>query len=202
LIEEGYQVAARKQMDIQELIEKLDHNDLGVQLTARTQLLSIGVDAIPRLIATVSMTDGRQAWAAAKLLGQIGDKVAVHCLIDALDSPNPILRETAAASLGEIRDRRAVQPLCRALNDPHVQVQLHAAIALSRIGDRIALPQLIVALGKSRHELSICMFIEALAVLGDGSVSKYITAHAHHESDQVRKRVVDALRILQAKSNV
>jgi HEAT repeat protein len=183
-------------MSIQDLIEKLDHDDLGVRLNARQELLKIGIDAVPRLIKTVSTTHGRKCWAAAKLLGQIGDKIAVHCLVEALDATNPILRETAASSLGDLGDRRAVQPLCRALSDPHIQVQLHAAIALSRIGDRQALPQLILALSKTRHELSKCTFIEALAELGDATVMKYITPFLDDESYHVRKRASEALERL------
>lgn len=189
-------------MTIQELIDKLDHDDLGVRLTARNELAKIGIDAVPRLIKTIATSQGRKCWVAAKLLGQIGDKVAVHTLIEALEADNPILRETAASALGDLNDRRAIPALCRALSDPHVQVQLHAAIALSRIGDRYAVPHLIYALSRSGHELSKCTFIEALSELGDNSAVKYIMEYADDESAHVRKRVVEALERLQNASNV
>lgn len=83
---------------------------------------------------------------AAISLGNIGDKLAVPALIEALDDSESDVRREAAKALGFIKDARAVPSLIESLSDRDTNVRLYAAYALGEIKDAEAAPALLKAL--------------------------------------------------------
>jgi len=84
---------------------------------------------------------------AAISLGNIGDKLAVPALIEALDDSGNGVRREAAKALGFIKDARAATSLLEALSDRDTNVRMYAAYALGEIKDARAAPALLKALG-------------------------------------------------------
>ena len=72
--------------------------------------------------------------AAARTLGNIGDKRATSALISALRDNRANVREAAAQALGKIGDERAAKPLISTLRDRDKYVRLAATRALGSIG--------------------------------------------------------------------
>ncbi|MCP4699811.1 MAG: HEAT repeat domain-containing protein [Gammaproteobacteria bacterium] len=84
--------------------------------------------------------------AAAKMLGEIGDKHAVELLITVLKDRDQYVRLTATEALGKIGDKHAVVSLIVVLKDKDQYVRWAAAEALGKIGDKKAVESLIAAL--------------------------------------------------------
>jgi HEAT repeat protein len=78
--------------------------------------------------------NGRAKAAAARTLGDIGDKRATPALISALRDNRARVREAAAQALGKISDERAIKPIILALRDKDKYVRLAATRSLGRIG--------------------------------------------------------------------
>jgi len=70
---------------------------------------------------------------AAKALGTIRDKNAVHPLLKALNGPDKDVRLVVVWALGKVGDERAVEPLVKALSDPNEYVRRNAAKALRNL---------------------------------------------------------------------
>jgi len=83
---------------------------------------------------------------AAVSLGNIGDKLAVPALIEALDDSEDGVRREATKALGFIKDARAVPSLLEALSDRDANVRMYAAYALGEIKDAKAASALLKAL--------------------------------------------------------
>ncbi|MDP7386195.1 MAG: HEAT repeat domain-containing protein [Nitrospinota bacterium] len=82
----------------------------------------------------------RRALAA---LSQIGGAAVPRHFLQAAESPNPQVRESAAAeALAPAGDPEATPPLLKALEDPGIAVRKRAAEALGRIGDPAVLDAL------------------------------------------------------------
>ncbi len=87
----------------------------------------------PLIAALDADDDAALRRAAARALGDLGDRVAVAPLVAALEDPDDEVRRQAAWALGRLGDRAAVAPLRRALGDRSDDVRWFAAWALSRI---------------------------------------------------------------------
>lgn len=90
---------------------------------------------VPKLGHVRSYHDWDLSETAADALGRIGAP-AVPALVQALQSPEPIVRQRAAEVLARIGPEAAsaVPYLVRALHDPHEPVQRMAARALGQVG--------------------------------------------------------------------
>jgi len=71
--------------------------------------------------------------AAARTLGDLGDKRAISSLFLALRDKRATVREAAAQALGRISDERALKPLISALQDRDKYVRLEATRAMGII---------------------------------------------------------------------
>ena len=75
--------------------------------------------------------------AAASALGNIGNKIALNPLIEALEDEDWNVKLTAATALGNVGDKRAIRPLIRALGeDEFAFTRVAAASALSKLGEK------------------------------------------------------------------
>lgn len=104
--------------------------------------------AVPQLVSLLSDPDEWVRMAAARALGEIGDRRAADKMIATLSDGEWRVREVAAWALSELKDERAVDVLCRVLvSDAQADVRATAAKALGEIKSRRALPALKQALG-------------------------------------------------------
>jgi beta-lactamase regulating signal transducer with metallopeptidase domain/HEAT repeat protein len=105
-------------------------------------------EAVPQLISLLSDSDEWVRMAAARALGEIGDRRAADKMIATLADGEWRVRRVAAWALSELKDERAVEVLCRVLvSDAEGDVRATAAKALGEIKSQKALPSLKQALG-------------------------------------------------------
>lgn len=129
---------------------------------------------IDQLLGRLQTGDRETRYAAAQILGELGDERAVAPLIQALDDDDDMLRRRAAEALGKIGDSRAIAPLIAALQQTNL-VGVTAARALGQIGDPSAVGPLLAFLKEKSpldegHKYIIWAAQESLAGLGTGAV--------------------------------
>jgi HEAT repeat protein len=94
-------------------------------------------EAVPLLASAMNdLSETNQArYQAAAILGILGQITAVPALLQALESPEPVLRGQAAQSLGEIANlpKEALAALIQHLEDADYFVRKCSAIALQQI---------------------------------------------------------------------
>lgn len=100
----------------------------------------------PCLIGLEHESANVRAW-CCRVLGQLGDRSAVHLLGGRLLDRSGAVRTVAAEALGLLGDMRSTSSLVDAmLRDPAAQVRASAARALGRTGDPASLSALVDAL--------------------------------------------------------
>lgn len=98
---------------------------------------------------------GEVRYAAARSLGELGDRGAVPALLRLLGDSDGQVREAAALALGQIGDEAAIGPLGEALRGgpPEVRFQAAAALAALDLGGARSGPLLRQALGDEDPEV-------------------------------------------------
>lgn len=104
-------------------------------------------------------------WWILRALAEIDDPQAVEILIEALQSPDPSLRQCAALGLARQRSPRAVPALSAALDDPDTLCADLAREALIAAGGP-AVPELLEVLENGSRPARI-RAVRALAYIGD-----------------------------------
>lgn len=80
---------------------------------------------------------------AGKALGNFkGNEKVVKALIEGIDDPELLIRESSIDSLGRIGNPKAVEPLSKLLNDKSFAIRYAAIKALANIGDKTAIPHI------------------------------------------------------------
>ena len=103
--------------------------------------------AVPQLITLLSDSDEWVRMAAARALGELGDRRSVEGLIARLGDDKWRVRQVVAWALSEMKDERAVPALSSLLlSDARAEVRRGAAEALGEIASAEALPSLRQAL--------------------------------------------------------
>src|SRR5205807_1155953 len=100
-----------------------------VALRDWNQAASLGVAAVPPLVAALKDSEPRWAEAATDALTKVGP-AAVPPLLEILKDENPIRRSQAARALGEIRVAEAAPALLETLQDPDGTVRENVVLAL------------------------------------------------------------------------
>ncbi|MEM7127010.1 MAG: HEAT repeat domain-containing protein [Chloroflexota bacterium] len=131
---------------------------------------------------------------AAKILGELQNKLGVEPLISALKDVNDSVRVNAAEALGLLKHERAVVPLISALQDDVSDVCIYATLALGKIGSARAVEPLILMLQtdnwKLRHSVAM-----VLGQLGDSALKPLIAAIESNDWKR-REGAVEALGYL------
>jgi len=141
-----------------------------------------------------SLHDGdlRVRRAALEACGALG-RTAVPEALEALETTDVDLRNSAARCLGLLHEPRAVEPLLARLR---AERSLEAARALARIGDRRATP-LIVALlkedGPTAGEDERALLVRLLGELGDSIAAPALEQELAHPAEEVRLAAAEAL---------
>jgi hypothetical protein len=109
-----------------------------IALKAKNELIAIGSEAVPGVIACLMEAGPRHQRAlAAQVLGEIGDNRAASALIIKLRDPEMVVRGFSAEALGKTGDKRAVKPLLEMLekeDKKHVIARGYAENALNQLG--------------------------------------------------------------------
>ena len=104
---------------------------------------------------------------AAYFLGNFATTRSVSALIEALNDPNPGVREAALRSLAWIADPSAVPAMAAmALSDPNPELRSTAAFQLRKIRSPDAVPALIDALDDPSRDVRMSA-LKSLEVIGD-----------------------------------
>ena len=189
---------------IKPLISKLEDKHNAVSVSAWNVLIEIGRPAVKPLIAALDSSKPQVIRAAARALGEIGDKRAVPPLVtkicihlDVVDAlvkfgsaaVEPLVnalsgdtekQQSAIEALGRIGDQRAVLPLIAALDSATPQVIRAAARALGKIGDNRAIAPLIAKMS-IHHDV-----VNSLAKFGSAAVEPLVNALQGKNIEAVR----------------
>ncbi len=114
------------------LIAALQTSDLNLLPLYRQILVQIGKPAIPALTKALRETHPLVRAQICDILGQIKDPASVPALLDALHGEFYTVRAKAASALGDVGIPQAVQLLLTALKDKEDSVRVSAALALGK----------------------------------------------------------------------
>jgi len=122
------------------LLPLLDDKDPEVRREAVFALGQIGL-AVPLRPAPARAAIERLAAASdpattdlvLEALGKLGDRAATPLVVSYLQSPEPLLRGTAAVALWRLADSTALEPLLERIEDPDSGVRWRALYALEKI---------------------------------------------------------------------
>jgi HEAT repeat protein len=158
-------------------------------------LMVMGAEAVPPLIALVDRGDAHNACiAAVQILGEIRDPRAVAPIVEVLHgAENLNMRAQAAAALGKLGGAAAEAALEDALEDPQWQVRAQAAKALGRTGN----PGCAYRLAQAMPDTSWWVRVncaEALASLGEVG-RKHLENLLDSPDRYVRDQCVAALQV-------
>ncbi len=159
---------------------------------ARTRLIELGEWAVEPLLKVVQAEQGRRAWIAADLLGELRDIRALPILANALGSPNATLGSMAVKSLLRFDDVDQVLILPHA----HLMTQQTIVLALKRLQDRRAVEPLIDYLSYVESPTLCCGVIQALGAIADPRAVPAIEVWVDDEDHHVREWAAIALRQL------
>ena len=158
--------------------------------------------AIPHLKEILENKDKEELHAVTvTVLGEIGGYEIVTTLLQALESPNDLVRVRAALALGELRAEEAVIPLMEMVKDSNECLRALAASSLGLIGDNRAVELLIEALNDSSETVRI-ITASSLGYLGDSSAMPPLEEALNDKSQTVRKQATVALLKLRSKEEL
>ena len=100
-------------------------------------LARIGPPATEYLVLALNDEDKRVKIAAAKALGDIGDRRCVDSLVMTLGDHDKDIRFASAIALGKVGDQRAVGPLIKTCMDENCFVRIAAREALARVYENV-----------------------------------------------------------------
>jgi len=180
--------------DIVTLIKILEYDSAFVRQVAENELVEIGKPAVEMLIQTLKNNKDEDVRAiVARVLGKIGNTLAVPPLIVALKDENECVRRETADALGELKDPNAVGPLIEVLKDEttNIGIDWRAARALGKIG----MPALERVTELLSHESATVRerAVEALGEMGKPALEYVIAALKKDKNAPVRKKAIYAL---------
>ena len=140
-----------KQGEAKRLVAQL--GDVMKRDRAAQDLIRLGADAAPALIAALQTGDGNLLPLYQQILARIPS--STPSLIKTLKTAHPLLRGRAAEVFALSRDRTAVPALLDALHGEYFTVRSRAALALGKIGDPKTIQPLLGALKDDEDEVRI-----------------------------------------------
>jgi HEAT repeat protein len=138
-----------KQGDVKRLIALLA--DAGKRDSAAQELIVLGADAVPPLIAALQSQDADLMLLYEQVLARIPS--ATPELINQLKTAHPIVRARAAEVFFFSKDRAAIPALLEALKGEYFTVRARAAMALASMDDPRVIPYLLPLLKDREDEV-------------------------------------------------
>ena len=183
---------ARDSRAVLPLVAVLKDPDRAVRQAAITALTAIGEASVLTLGGCLKDSDLTLQESAASILSTIADCRVIAPLLDALASPDWIVRMDAAKALGRIGDPQAVEPLLSLLQDKVKAVREEASTALARVGEA-ALPSLVASLTHGEWMVRLHT-VEALGKLKSAAAADSLLSVVFNDRDSAVR--VDAVRSL------
>lgn len=152
--------------------------------------LSLWQDRLDVLLASFSRSSQEGQIKILETLGFIRKKEAVDFLVEALKSPDEMVRLACAESLRKQEPTLILEPMVEALAKPEVFLAARVYDVLSEIG--VLLVPLILQKLTSTNSEGKTVMIQLLAAFGDESVAENIYDAAQGESYTVRKAACEA----------
>ncbi len=131
--------------------------------------------------------------AAARALGDLGDRAAAPALIGSLADEDSSVRAEAARALGRLGDPAALQPLCRSLQDQVPEVRAAAAVALAEIRGAGAVSGLLNAMADEPVDSVVDEIVRSLVRLGDPAAVQPLLDIVRDRADGATREVADSL---------
>lgn len=153
---------------------------------AQAQLVAMGAAVVEPLIAMVTAAVGREARAAAEVLGEIGDERAFQPLVTALRSDNLLLAGSAVVALEKYKAHDVVAHFLEALPQVRIMTQQSLLLALQRAGDHKAVAPLLHLLQTAESPVLRVALIKVLGELGDATILPTIHLFVNDEDHHVR----------------
>ena len=152
--------------------------------------LSLWQDRLDVLLASFSRSSQEGQIKILETLGFIRKKEAVDFLVEALKSPDEMVRLACANALRKQEPTLILEPMVEALAKPEVFLAARVYDVLSEIG--VLLVPLILQKLTSTNSEGKTVMIQLLAAFGDESVAENIYDAAQGESYTVRKAACEA----------
>lgn len=187
------------ELSVEDLIDSLKDEDLNVQKNCARALVDIGEPAVKPLIQALESKKWRVRWYVAEILGEIGDKAAVHPLIKLLQDENNGVRSNSLIALVLIGEA-SVNPLIKALEDGNWQVKWYAAEALGELGDKTAVSVLIKSL-KDENSLVKKTAATSLGNIGDENAVEPLKYLLNDADIEVSEAALSALNKISSNKN-
>lgn len=183
-------------MDVKALLQDLGDRDTNTYYAARDQIRALGIDAVPALVQVMLSGKDIVSWRAAALLTEIKVSLVLDYFVQALESPNTIVRQIAAQAIGEHGDKRLVPHLLKHLDDRSCIVQMWIVEALGELGDSEVVQPLLDLLHKTDSTSIQLSVIKALGQIGDVRAAKAFIPFLQSDNPHVRSRAERVYRQL------
>jgi HEAT repeat protein len=167
--------------------------DLKAANKAEKVLKKMGALAVEPLNRALNNSDETIRTAAARILGDIGDRRAVDPLIEALQDASPAVRDAAIESLSQFN---AFEPLVRALGHSHDSTAHTAALHLQQGGSN-AMEPVLAALDETEKQVRLAA-VKILGEIGDARVTDRLGALLQEQDADIRMHAVASLCKLKA----
>ena len=144
------------------LVTATDSDDLSS--LAAEQLAGMGKQAVAALVPLLDHPAERLL--AVKALGQIRQRSIIEPLLNVLNDPDPVLRQTVLEALGSFHDPRVTQALLSALNDTSSPVRKEAVITLGHRHDLCHQPAILRPLEQRLWDIDLEVCCQAAVAIG------------------------------------
>lgn len=178
------------------LLIDLNSDDLATYLAAREALLTQRETALPVLVEFMLKRTDRLGWRAASLVAVFKDADTIPAFVEALNSPNALIRQIAAQILGDSGDASVAAPLLDHLHDENLGVRTWVVESLGNLHAREAVQPLCVLLGDTDAPELQQSIIKALGRIGDTNAADCLVPFLNSPNHHVRSRARDIHRQL------
>ncbi len=160
-----------------------------------TALIQMQREGVPTLLAIASRVPEGLREGIARALGEIGDRKAVHGLVQLATDSNGHVRQAAAVALGQLADPLGVRPLLTLLDDQYPNVQEAAYRALTRLKSPALIKRLLELLESPKAGLR-CYAAKLLGFFQVPEAQNRLTLDLKDPDPTVRRTALSALESL------
>ena len=176
---------------VEPLIKELNNKSSTVRKNVLTVLGEIRDPDSIKPAVPLLIDDSSEVRIKAKEVIRKFDKNAVPCLIEALNSENPSIREISAEILGEIKDSRSVEPLIMKLKDKDRSVREKSLKAIINTGDGSVEILIKYLNNKDRNIRKNVIF--AIGETGNKKAVKPLSLMIKDKNSEIRRYTAEAL---------
>ena len=148
---------------------------------------------VPKLIERLEDPDALFKEEVVRVLGEIGDPMAMRNMMQLLYDEDRMVRYYAAWALYHTGGRDVVQSLCGLLNDPDEWIVINVLDILSRLKDSEAIPALVGQFEIARDSRLKAIIISSLSSFAEGKLLKTFEAGLASFDPRIQANSVEAI---------